>query len=170
MAEFDIYAGLRTFLVSDPSSWGALSAGDQARRIAARVAIQSLVGPRIYPEKLPQTVAYPAVKIFMVSGRRTGILNGPALYAKPVFQIDCYNRESSATAAFDNLVTLADAIMERLNGYYGLFTDASASPAQTVHVGVNHEDTRDLPFDPDAVGGIYHRALEFRIGYSSRVS
>lgn len=169
MADFDIYNGLRQFLMTDPDDWGAASAEDQARRIAARQAIASLVTSRIYPRKLPQNSPTPSIVLSLVATRPASVLKGAASMDWTTFQIDAWVREESNISAFARVRTLGAAIRGRLEGYVGLLTDASTSPAGRAHASIEWLDARD-GYETDAVGGLYRFSADIRIGHSVRTS
>lgn len=85
---------LRTFLVADP-------------------AITALVVGRIYPLKLPQDPTLPAIAYMRVSGFRGRVQDGPAGYARPTFQIDCW------ADSYLEAKNVADAVRQRLQAYKG---------------------------------------------------
>lgn len=146
MADFNLKNGLRTYLLADGT-------------------IAGLVGTRIYPDKFPQTLTLPAVRMIEVVETRAPVIKGPRQFAQPLIQFSCYDREASGVDSSTRLRTLTDAIRRRLDGYVGLLTDASTSPASTAHVGIAYDSGRDLPPDPDVTGAVFGRAMDFRVGY-----
>ena len=90
MAEADIYAALSTGVTA--------------------------LGSRIYPLKLPQNVAYPAVVYQRISTIRRSAFGGDATAAEPVIQVDVYGHESAGYGAFWDT---ADAVRVALQRYRG---------------------------------------------------
>lgn len=75
--------------------------------------ISGLVGSRVYPNKLPENVAYPAIRYEQVSGVREYHLRGPSGRARPRISINAW------ATKYEDARGLADAIRRRLNGYAG---------------------------------------------------
>lgn len=137
----EIYRALRAFLLADAT-------------------IASAVGPRIYPQKLPQTVSYPAITILRVSAVRENVLKGKASLARPRYQIDCWVRETTGGTAFTTAQDLGGAVRARLEGYSGVMTDPTTSPPTDYQTGVTFDDERDL-FDPDVNGGYFRHSADY---------
>lgn len=137
----EIYRALRAFLLADAT-------------------IAAAVETRIYPIKLPQNATYPAITILRVSAIRANVLRGPASLARPRYQIDCWAWEKSSTTAFTDAQELGGAVRARLEGYTGVMTDPSTSPATDYHTGVTFDDERDL-FDPDVNGGYFRHSSDY---------
>lgn len=157
----EIYRALRAFLLADPS--GAVLTEEQQ---AARAAIVTSVGTRIYPVKLPQNVTYPAISILRVSAVRANVLHGPASVARPRYQIDCWVRETSGTNAFTDAQNLGSAVRTRLEAYAGIMTDPTTSPVTTYRTSVTFDDERDL-FDPDVNGGYFRHSSDYFVWHST---
>lgn len=138
-----IYRALRAFLLADAT-------------------IAAAVDTRIYPQKLPQGVTYPAITILRVSGIRANVLKGKASLARPRYQIDCWMWEKSSTTAYTDAQTLGGAVLARLEGYSGVMTDPATSPPAAYQTGVTFDDERDL-FDPDINGGYFRWSGDFFI-------
>ena len=76
----------------------------------------SALGGRIYPLKLPQNVAYPAVVYQRLSTTRHPAFGRDATAVEPVIQVDVYGHQSAGYAAFH---TVADAVRSALQRYSG---------------------------------------------------
>jgi hypothetical protein len=137
----EIYRALRAFLLADAT-------------------IAAAVGTRIYPQKLPQAVTYPAITILRVSAPRANVLKGKASLARPRYQIDCWVRETTGATAFTVAQDLGGAVRSRLEGYNGVMTDPTTSPPTDYQTGVTFDDERDL-FDPDVNGGYFRWSGDF---------
>lgn len=161
---FDVYVGLRRFLMVDPVDWGLEKPAIQARRIAARVAIAAAIGARIYPVKLPQKVTYPAMRLTVVTATAQNILNGPASYDAPLMQVDVWAREASGVTTFRTVRALGRAVRERLEAYSGDLTDDAQSPAVTVHAGISFVESSES-YESDADGGVFRHLATYRIGH-----
>ena len=90
MAEADIYAALSTGVAA--------------------------LGSRIYPLKLPQDVAYPAVVYQRISAVRHSAFGRDATAAEPVIQVDVYGEEGKGYEVFADV---ADAVRMALQRYRG---------------------------------------------------
>lgn len=69
---------------------GRILAGDQV--------VTDLVGDRIYPVMLPQSVPYPAILITVVDDEPNDTKSGPATEMKYRIQVDCYDKSMGNTA------------------------------------------------------------------------
>jgi hypothetical protein len=78
--------------------------------------VAAIVGTRVYPRKLPQSVIYPAIRYQRISTNRSQFrdLTGFAHYAMPRFQIDCY------TLSEAEAIALGQAVFLRLEGFAGM--------------------------------------------------
>ena len=74
------------------------------------------LGSRIYPLKLPQNVAYPAVVYQRISTVRHPAFKRDATAVEPVIQVDVYGHESAGYGAFWDV---ADAVRVALQRYSG---------------------------------------------------
>ena len=80
------------------------------------------LGGRIYPLKLPQNVAYPAVVYQRLSTTRYPAFGRDATPVEPVIQVDVYGHQSAGYAAFH---TVADAVRMALQRYSAELEDGS---------------------------------------------
>lgn len=94
--------------------------------LLADAGVAALVGTRVYRNKLPEKVSYPAIRYQLISKpwaeHRT--LEGPADYVKPRFQIDCWATEP------DGELTLAQAVFRALEGYHGMIGSLRIDPIE----------------------------------------
>lgn len=140
----EIYRALRAFLLADAT-------------------IATAVGTRIYPQKLPQNVTYPAITILRVSAPRANVLHGPASLARPRYQIDCWMQEKSGISAFEVAQDLGSAVLNRLEAYSGVMTDPTT--AMDYDTGVTFDDERDL-FDTDVIDGYFRHSADYFIWHA----
>ncbi len=131
--------------------------------LLADATIAAAVGTRIYPQKLPQNVTYPAITILRVSTLRANVLHGAASLARPRYQIDCWTRETSGANAFTDAQELGSAVRNRLDAYSGVMTDPTT--ATDFYTGVTFDDERDL-FDTDVNGGYFRHSSDYFIWHS----
>ena len=84
--------------------------------LIANAGVAAIVGTRVYRNKLPQNVTYPAIRFQLIStpwAEYKTVDNAPVDYAKPRFQIDCF------AVVADGELALADAVRAGLDGYHG---------------------------------------------------
>lgn len=103
-------------------------------KLSTTLAITQLVGSRIYPNVIPQTSTYPAIRYQRISGPRVHSLTGPSGLASPRFQIDAVAQSYLEAGA------VADAVRVALDGFRGVVAGVSVE-------GVIHLDERDFDFD-----------------------
>lgn len=142
----EIYRALRAFLLADAT-------------------IATAVGStRIYPHKLPQAAATPAIVMTIVDEVRSDVLKGRASRATPRYQIDCWVRETSGTSSYETALTLGGAVLARLEGYVGVMVDQSTSPETMYFTQV--EFIRQRPdFESDVTGGYWRHFSEYYISH-----
>lgn len=125
-------------------------------RLSADSNITAIVGAlpncRIFPVKMPDKTAMPAITYFRVSGPRVESFQGSSTLAHPLFQIDCWAKTFQAA---DNL---ASKVRNSLQGYAG--TTASVRIQ-----GILLENDLDL-YEEDTE--TYHRVMDFRIWYDEQ--
>jgi hypothetical protein len=95
-------------------------------------------GSRIYPNALPQGVALPAIRYFLVSDPPEHTHSGRSKLAHPRFQFDCF---AEGDDAYLDARKLADQVIALIDGYVGTMGTF------TVHAGFR-DDVRDN-FDPE---------------------
>lgn len=144
----NVFSKLRTHLLSD-------------------AAIVALVSQRIYPVKVPQGATYPLITIQQISGFRHALLRGRASLASPRFQIDCWTKEASGTAAFLAVRTLGELVIAKLEGFTDTWIDDSVSPSENRLVAIQFDSDRDL-FETDVSGGFYRHSADYFITYQTR--
>ena len=74
------------------------------------------LGSRIYPLKLPQNVAYPAVVYQRISAVRTSAFGRDATAVEPVIQVDVYGEEGKG---YEEFADVADAVRMALQRHRG---------------------------------------------------
>lgn len=81
--------------------------------LTGNAAVNILIGMRLYPVKIPQDAALPAVAYQLISAGREYTQDGPSSLARPVigFTID--------SRSIDEARTVGAAIRTALNGYHG---------------------------------------------------
>jgi hypothetical protein len=132
--------------------------------LLADAGVAAIVGTRIYRNKLPQNVTYPAIRYQLIStpwGEYRTVDGAAVDYAKPRFQIDCW-----ATAA-DGELALADAVFAALEGYHGTF----GSPAEIRIDPIEIEDEGgDVEEGIGPAGAdVYRQRLDAFVPYSMAV-
>ena len=142
-----IYQALRAFLLAD-------------------AAISASVGTRIYPVKLPQQTAYPAILMTRITGIPNAQLHGKASIDQERWQIDCIMKESSGVAAFDVAQRLAADVRARLESYVGDMIDASVSPYVTYKTSADWLIDRDL-YESDVNGGFHRNSADYQLWRST---
>lgn len=79
-------------------------------RVAQLSAVSALVGTRVYLDRLPQAVAYPAVRVQLVDDLDGFHLRGKNRPQKARVQVDAYAREASGVDPYAEVAELAAAI------------------------------------------------------------
>jgi Protein of unknown function (DUF3168) len=131
------------------------------RCLLADPAIAALVGTRVFPLRLPQNPVLPGIVIHRMTGVRYPHLRGGAAIARPLFQIDCWDRTYDASSHLGALVR------QRLEGFAGYFIiDAVTSPETTTYAKVKFLDERD-DFQTDILGGICRHSSDYHIWHST---
>jgi len=95
-------------------------------------------GSRIYPSALPQGVALPAIRYFLVSDPPEHTHSGPSQLHHPKYQLDCV---AVGDEGYRDAHRLASQVIALCDGYAGLMGD------YTVHAGFKDEK-RDN-YDPE---------------------
>lgn len=79
-------------------------------RCIGHTGIEALVGTRVYPDRLPEDVTYPAMTYFCVSADNTLFRShdgGPTEYETSRVQFNCYDETGDGAAALADQVRLA---------------------------------------------------------------
>ncbi|KKL23178.1 hypothetical protein LCGC14_2428030, partial [marine sediment metagenome] len=102
--------------------------------VQADTTVANLISARMYPLKLPQSPALPAIVYTKISGFREHDMDGSTI-ATPRVQYDSW------ADTYVGAKALADALRERLDSYTG----PVGSPADTVHFAylLNERDFYD---------------------------
>jgi uncharacterized protein DUF3168 len=132
-----IETGLRACLLADPAVNTAVG------------------GARIYPLRLPQKVALPAIVLQEISSIRWGHLRGQGALARPRFQIDCYGANYDAAAA------LGAEVRTWLEGRQEVWSDLPPSTI-AITVSVMFVSEQDL-YEPDILGGSCRHSADYFI-------
>lgn len=109
-------------------------------------AIAALISQRMFPVRLPEKAALPAITYQTISDVREPHLRGPSGLARARYQVDCYAQLPKDAAILGNLVR------QRLDAYRGAWPIDEVSPPTTVQVAIFFESAMDL-FDEDIHGG-----------------
>jgi len=108
--------------------------------LIADSAVAALAGTRIYPNVLPQGVAYPAIRYQRIDTPRVYTKGGYTGLSRPRLQIDCYAPTKKAAA------DLAAAVRTAMERYPRAVCE-------------NESDG----YEPEPAPPVYVRTLEFRI-------
>lgn len=141
----NVITGVRLYLLADP-------------------AIAAVVAARIYPVTLPQpkkdVTNYPALTVTLVDEFSLPHLRGVGGLFEPRLQLDSWAPTYDATTALDALCR------ERLNGFAGLWVDAT-SPAEDLDVaGLFWADSREF-VERDIHGGLFRKSTDYFVKYRS---
>lgn len=102
--------------------------------IVASPGIASIIGPRIYPLKIPQGIDKASIVYTRVSGVSGHHMTGRDGLARTRIQIDCWSKSADESAALANLVK------DRLDGYSGMM---GIGPAAVNVQGLFFSDERE---------------------------
>lgn len=164
-----IYRVLRHYLMTDPTSWGTISAEDQAAKIAARLTIAATVAGRIYPIKVPQGATYPVITIRRISGSDATHLHGASSLVGGRWQVDSWTHERSGASAFNESQVIGAAVKTRLEAFSGVVIDpGSGSPLARYRLGITFDQEREA-FSSDVNGGYFGHQADFMV-WASRES
>lgn len=72
--------------------------------------VGGIVGNRVYLDKLPQGVTYPAVRVTLIDDQVDYHLRGPVGAKSARVQVDAYAAEASGLDVYDQVTGIADAI------------------------------------------------------------
>lgn len=128
--------------------------------VLADAAIAAVIGTRFYPVKAPQAGTYPLVTMQKIAEPRYPHLRGSGGMASAHVQIDAWVKETGA--AFSSAQHLGELIRRRIDGFSGVLTDSSESPAASFYISILYEDSRDL-FEADVNGGYYRTSTDYVI-------
>jgi len=115
--------------------------------IAMHGGVVSLVGNRIYPERVPQDVARPAIAYRRISTPRVHSLGGASKLARPRFEL------TVVAESKDNLVQVREALRVGLDGFVGWVSDT--------HIQAMWLEDEDSDFGERT--GLYESRLDFLI-------
>ena len=135
---------------------------DVADQLLASAAIVDVVSDRVYPDRVPQGVAYPAIVISDLSNDPEYILTGEAGVHTSIVSIDGWTDGRGGRASINDL---SELIRNRLSGYSGtLGTGVTAHSCRMIR-------NNTLAADP-LQGSDQHRrraSLDFEIIHSAAV-
>ncbi len=109
----------------------------------------ALAGSRLYPQRLPQSSAYPAAVYQQVSEVGDMAHDGPLDLFKAVYQFDCYG------GSLKQAKTLALALRQQLNGYKGTVGGVTIEVVFFVNMVDDFGDALD----------VYRVSVDFRFMY-----
>lgn len=117
--------------------------------------IAGLIGTRVYPAPPPQNATYPLITLQLISDVQYPHLRqrGPGM-ADPRFQIDMWATTKAA------MRTLARAVQTRLQGFSGVLTDTTVSPAVQHRVWIRYETAQEL-FETDVAGQFWRQSADY---------
>lgn len=122
--------------------------------ILADAGIVNIIGARIFPLKMPQSVDQPSIVYTRVSGLSGHHMAGRDGLARTRIQVDCWSKSADASSALANLVK------DRLDGYRGVM---GSGPLAVDVQGVFFSDERES-FD-DAVK-MYNTGRDYFINFA----
>jgi len=115
--------------------------------------LTTLVGTRIYPEEVPETVQLPAVTYILVSNVPIHVLTGKITLERPVYQYTAYAATKAAARAIAAQIALA------LSDYHGTL---SGVVVQKIEL---QNEMSTLISSADGTNKTYTHDLEFEITY-----
>jgi len=120
--------------------------------------IAALVGPRVYPLRLPQKATMPSIVLTRIDEINDAHLRGPVALNRARIQVDAW------AATFDGATALGTLCQQRLDGFHGIWSDG-ASPASQIQVqGIFHDVARDF-FEEEILGGLCRQSTDFFVHY-----
>ena len=112
----------------------------------------ALVSTRIYPQRLPQNVDYPAISYQRISGVRVRLVTGPSDRAQPRIQMNLWDE------TYNGVQAVADAVREAMDGYAGVIGGEEIN-------GLSIQNEFDL-FDEEALDdGVYRIVQDYYVSY-----
>lgn len=81
--------------------------------------VTALTSTRIYPLKMPQLEAYPAVVFKAISVDPSNTKSGASTTDEVRMQVDCYVKEVTGQASYYNSLLLATAVRSALESFTG---------------------------------------------------
>lgn len=126
--------------------------------LLAETSIASLVTARVYTPRLPERLTLPAVQLTLVSDVDDHHLRGPNGQPTSRVQVDAWAQTR------DQAWALGRKCRQRLNGYQGVWVDAS-SPQNSLHVKAIFYDSGSERFEEDIHGGLCRHSADYRLMY-----
>lgn len=81
-----------------------------AHKLLNSAGISSIVGDRVYPVRLPQTVTFPLLVFQSISGKAIKYQSEPTALPRPRYQITCWSN------LFEDVVALDLAVLQAIDG------------------------------------------------------
>lgn len=131
-------------------------------RLTGLTGVSSVVGSKVFPNRIPQGAALPCVMYSKTSSVHDRHLRGATGVAAATFQIDCY---ASGATGYSTVKSLADAIRLGLDSYRGLAGDETVLDATL--------DSQTDFYDPPAHAqdhGTHRVSMDFTITYRESIN
>lgn len=124
--------------------------------LGRQVALTALIGAgdamRLYPDMLPEGIAYPAVSYFRVSTPRIHCLEGPIGFAQPRFQFSTWANKKS------DVIAVAEALRHALDGFRGQMGEVLVR-------GILSDDEMGDHDEYDGRTRSFHRVIDFHVSH-----
>jgi hypothetical protein len=124
--------------------------------LARQAAITALIGSgddfRLYPDLLPEGIAYPAVAYFRVSTPRLHTLDGPSGFAQPRFQFSVWGNTKS------DVIAVVEALRLTLDGFRGQMGDTQVRAILSDDEMGDHDQY-------DGNTRSFHRVIDFHVSH-----
>jgi hypothetical protein len=114
------------------------------------VALERLIGTRLYPDLLPQNVTYPAIAYMLESELPEMVQQGPSGLRRAYYRFEIYGE------TIEDVDAIADAIENAMYGY------TEGSPPLLPYMKVTSHET-DRARDPDTMA--FYRMERFTVWY-----
>ena len=119
-------------------------------------ALTGLIGAppsmRLYPDLLPEGIAYPAVTYFRVSTPRAHTLSGPSGFAQPRFQFSVWGNTKG------DVIAVTEAIRLALDGFRGQMGEVLVR-------GILSDDEMGDHDEYDGRTRSFHRVIDFHVSH-----
>jgi hypothetical protein len=121
--------------------------------------IATLIGSRLFPNKIPQGASLPAAEYKQEAGKREHTMTGPVGMVDSKYTIVCYGTGYSAAKE------LAEAVRKRLDGYNGIVEGVTIDVIMLI-------DEFDVPeFKPGTdILNRYGKSLTFVVWFKETVT
>jgi hypothetical protein len=105
-------------LVATTKVQGTIEGALRKKMIAASF-INSIVGERVYPLRMPDNAILPAIVYTRITSERQHTLDGAGNLTYSRFVIDSYSNQESKNGGFAESIAIARAVQATLDGYRG---------------------------------------------------